>query len=125
MRSSSFPILASVLATMISLGNPDGFAAETKIEQRGPWLEQMLSSTVLVVLKSSDNVEVSAGTGVYLLSHSNNLFIVTAKHVLFGKDATSTNLLAPSATIRSLGTVRNNNIETELRLDLASMYPKK
>ena len=71
-------------------------AAET-----GAFLEPLLAHSVLILMTPAQNVE-AAGTGFYLMS-TQEFFMVTAKHVLFGSDPTSTNLVAREATLLSYG----------------------
>jgi hypothetical protein len=61
-------------------------------------------------MKPAQNTE-AAGTGFYCFT-TQRVFLVTAKHVLFGKDPASTNLLTRECTLISYGQGTNS----ELRL---------
>jgi hypothetical protein len=77
------------------------FSKNAKSMEVGEFLEQFTSHSVLMIMNPTQNSE-CAGTGFYLYS-SNRIFLVTAKHVLFGPDPNSTNFVASECKLISYG----------------------
>ena len=60
---------------------------------------------------------VSGGSGFYYQNQS-NLFLITARHVLFGRDPNSTNLLSTNASLISYPAPESSNDKFEFDVDL-------
>ena len=103
-RSATRLYLVLILFTCLPLIGTTVRAAET-----GEFLEPLLAHSVLILMSPAQNME-AAGTGFYCTT-TQRIFLVTAKHVLFGKDPASTNLIAREATLISYGKGTNSELK--------------
>jgi hypothetical protein len=84
-------------------------------ELRAEFPPQFLCSAVMIKMPAPNGP--SGGSGFFFQTAS-NLFLVTARHVLFGRDPNSTNFIAPSASLASYPAPETSNEKFMLEVDL-------
>ncbi len=113
-RSATLVYLVVLLCGYLPLIGNTSQAAET-----GEFLEPLLAHSVLILMSPAQNVE-AAGTGFYLMT-TQRVFLVTAKHVLFGKDPASTNLIAREGILISYGKGKDSELRATNVVALAEL----